>query len=176
MRQLEMRGIKSPAYLAVQAQLELLGKRTKGDRGRRFSETGKATYAEMEILNKILSEFLEQKTSTIKGAKEYERNVWETANKNNKLSEVGISKDEWLDFWASMPDRKDRLFGSDEYVTILRTYIDKKATGQLEDEQKMTVEEIAEKIKEKDTLKAAWGAIGLTSSEIEAHRIEVNDD
>ena len=69
MRQLEKRDIKSPAYLAVQAKLEVLGKQTKGDRGRRFSETGKATYSEKAVLNKILDEFLGMETSTIKGAK-----------------------------------------------------------------------------------------------------------
>ena len=81
MRQLEKRGLNSPAYQSVQAQLEILGKRTKGNRGRRFSETGKATYNEAELLNKILDNFLyEQSTSTVKGAKEYQKDVWESGS------------------------------------------------------------------------------------------------
>lgn len=171
MRQLELRGIKSPAYQSVQAQLEMLGKRTKGDRGRRFSETGKATYAEMEVLNKMLDEFLKQQTSTIKGAKEYERDVWETANKNQKLAEAGISKKEWLDFWASMPDRKERLYGSSQIVAMLRSYTIK--NGKVKDDQKMTVQEIADEIQNSKDLKSAYKALGLSRQEVNSARIKV---
>ena len=171
MRQLELRGIKSPAYLAVQAQLEMLGKRTKGDRGRRFSETGKATYSEMEVLNKMLDAFLGQQTSTIKGAKAYEKDIWETANKNQKLSEAGISKKDWLDFWQSMPDRKERLYGSEQIVAIVRSYTIK--NGKLSDDQKMSVQEIAEEIQNSKDLKSAYKALGLTRQEVSAAKIKV---
>lgn len=195
MRQLELRGIKSPAYQSVQAQLEMLGKRTKGDRGRRFSETGKATYAEMEVLNKMLDEFLKQKTSTITGAKEYERDVWETANKNQKLSAAGISKNDWLDFWASMPDRKERLYGSSQIVAMLRSYTIKRdaiknmsseqrdelvKNGELTDSQleqfidnKFTVEDIADEIQNSKDLKSAYEALGLSRQEVNSARIKV---
>ena len=171
MRQLELRGIKSPAYQSVQAQLEMLGKRTKGDRGRRFSETGKATYAEMEVLNKMLDEFLKQQTSTIKGAKEYERDVWETANKNQKLADAGISKKDWLDFWASMPDRKERLYGSSQIVAMLRSYTIK--NGKVKDDQKMSVQEIADEIQNSKDLKSAYKALGLSRQEVNSARIKV---
>ena len=171
MRQLELRGIKSPAYLAVQAQLELLGKRTKGDRGRRFSETGKATYAEMEVLNKMLDEFLGQQTSTIKGAKQYERDVWETANKNQKLAEAGISKKDWLDFWAAMPDRKERLYGSSQIVAMIRSYTIKNKNKS--DDQKMSVQEIAQEIQNSKDLKSAYKSLGLDRSEVNKARIKV---
>ena len=52
----EKQGIKSPAYKAVQAKLEMIGRQTKGDRGRRFSETGRATYNEDELQKRILKE------------------------------------------------------------------------------------------------------------------------
>ena len=164
MRQLEKRGIKSPAYQSIQAQLEILGKRTKGDRGRRFSETGRGTYAERELQKKILNEFLEQKTSKVRGAKEYEKDVWETANKNNKLSEAGISRKDWLDFWAAMPDRKDRLYGSEQIVSIVRAYSMKK--GKLKDMDEMSVEEIADEIQASKNLKDAYKKLGLSPGEV----------
>ena len=171
MRQLEIAGIKSPAYQAVQAQLEVLGKSTKGERGRRFSETGKATYNEMELLNRILENFLyEQKTSTLRGAREYERDVWTSANKNNKLSEAGISRDDWLNFWAAMPDKKDRLYGSTQIVAMMRAY--KMKNGELTDENQMSVEEIADEIQASKTLKNAYKALGLTYTEVSNARIK----
>ena len=170
MRQLEKAGIKSPAYLAAQAKLEVLGKTTKGGRGRRFSESGKATYNEMEILNKILNEFLyEQETSTLKGARQYEEDVWNTANKNGKLSDVGISRDDWLEFWKSMPDKKERLYGSSQLVAMMRAYT--KKNGELEDMDKMTMQEIAEEIQASKNLKDAYKKLGITSSEVSAARI-----
>ena len=172
MRQLEKVGIKSPAYLAAQAKLEVLGKTTKGNRGRRFSETGKATYNEMEILDKILNDFLyDQKTSTIKGAKEYERDVWESANENNKLADAGITRQEWLDFWASMPDKKDRLYGSNQIVAIVRAYSMK--NGKLTDNDKMSMQEIADEIQASKNLKSAYNQLGLTYKEVQNARIKV---
>lgn len=170
MRQLEMQGIKSPAYQAVQAKLEVLGKQTRGERGRRFSETGRATYNEMEVLNKILDEFLEAKTSKLSGAKEYERDVWETANKNNKLSEAGISRDDWLEFWRNMPDKKNRLYGSTQIVAIVRAYSMK--NGKLEDDDKMSVQEIADEIQNSKNLKSAYKALGLSYKEVNTARIK----
>lgn len=170
MRQLEKQGIKSPAYQAVQAKLEVLGKKTKGDRGRRFSETGRATYNEMEVLNKILDEFLEAKTSKLSGAKEYERDVWETANKNNKLKEAGITRDDWLEFWRNMPDKKNRLYGSSQIVAIVRAYSMK--NGKLEDDDKMSVQEIADEIQNSKNLKSAYKALGLSYKEVNTARIK----
>ena len=172
MRQLEKAGINSPAYQAVQAKLEVLGKQTKGNRGRRFSETGKATYNEMETLDKILNEFLyESKTSTLKGAREYQRDVWETANKNNQLSAAGISRDDWLKFWESMPDKKDRLYGSSQIVAMVRAYSIK--NGKLEDDDKMSMQEIAEEIQASKNLKDAYKKIGITYKDAQNARIKM---
>lgn len=171
MRQLEKRGLNSPAYQSVQAQLEILGKQTKGNRGRRFSETGKATYNEAELLNKILDNFLyEQSTSTVKGAREYQKDVWESANENNKLSEAGISKDDWLHFWESMPDKKERMYGSSQIVAMVRAYSIK--NNKLNDEDKMSVEEIADEIQNSKNLKSAYKALGLNYDEVSNARIK----
>ena len=196
MRQLEKAGIKSPAYQAVQAQLEVLGKRTKGDRGRRFSETGRATYNEMELLNRILNTFLyENKTSTLAGAREYERDVWESANKNNKLAAAGISRADWLNFWENMPNKeKDRLYGSTQNVAMVRAFTIKRdkiremsederqkmiKSGQLTEEQlstfmddTYTMQEIAEEIQASKNLKDAYKKLGLSSSEVIAAKIK----
>ena len=169
MRQLEKAGINSPAYQAIQAKLEVLGKQTKGNRGRRFSETGKATYNEKELLNKILDEFLNYDTSTLSGARRYNESVWTNANKNNKLAEAGISRDEWLKFWESMPDRADRLYGSSQIVAIVRAYSMK--NGNLEDEDKFSVEEIAEEIQASKNLKDAYRKLGLSTDEVQSARI-----
>ena len=167
MRQLEKADLKSPAYLAVQAKLEILGKQTKGDRGRRFSETGKATYNEMETLNKILDDFLyNYETSTLKGARQYERDVWDNANANNQLTDAGISRDDWLEFWKNMPDRKDRLYDSEHYVSMIRAYSIK--NGQLTDDNKMSMAEIAEEIEASKNLKDAYNRIGITYKEADA--------
>lgn len=164
MRQLEKAGLNSPAYQAVQAKLEILGKQTKGNRGRRFSETGKATYNEMETLNKILDDFLyNYETSTLKGARQYERDVWENANTNNQLTDAGISRDDWLEFWKNMPDRKDRLYDSEHYVSMIRAYSIK--NGQLTDDNKMSMAEIAEEIEASKNLKDAYNRIGITYKE-----------
>lgn len=171
MRQLEKAGIKSPAYQNVQAKLEVLGKATKGDRGRRFSETGRATYNEKELLSKILDEFLyNEKTSTLSGAREYERNVWESANKNNKLAAAGISREDWLAFWQAMPDRKERIYGSTQIVAMMRAYSMKNA--KLEDENKLSAQEIADEIQNSKNLKSAYRALGLKPSEVTTARIK----
>lgn len=171
MRQLEKQGINSPAYQSVQAQLVILGKQTKGNRGRRFSETGKATYNEAELLNKILDNFLyEQSTSTVKGAREYQKDVWESANANNKLSEAGISKDDWLHFWESMPDKKERMYGSSQIVAMMRAYSMK--NNKLDDQDKMSVEEIADEIQNSKNLKSAYKALGLNYDEVSKARIK----
>lgn len=194
MRQLEKLDMNSPAYQAVQAKLEILGKQTKGNRGRRFSETGKATYNEMEILNKVLDEFLYgDVTSTVKGAREYWDDVWGTANKNAHLDEIGISRKEWLDFWETIGDKKDRLYGSSQNVAIMRAFAikkdanqremqalrekrklskkDKERLEQLEDLDKMTMQEIADEIQASKNLKDAYNKLGLTYNEVTAARI-----
>lgn len=169
MRQLEMQDIESPAYQAVQAQLEILGRQRKGSRGRRFSETGKATYNEMELQMKLLNDFLEAQTSTLTGAKTYYDDVWNTANKNNHLSAAGITRDQWLKFWESMPQKKkDRLYGSGTLVRMLQAYTMK--NGHLEPENRMSVEDIAAAIQESNSEKDAYAKLGINFRDVSKAR------
>lgn len=150
MRQLEMQDIKSPAYKAVQARLEILGKERKGNRGRRFSETGKGTYNEREMQKKILREFLAGKTATVSGAKDYYDRVWATANKDDKLSNLGITRDQWFEFFENLPDqKKDRMFYSQQ-VKIFKEFMRK--NGELVDKNKLTVEQIANSMQNAEQL------------------------
>lgn len=167
MRQLEKQNIKSPAYQSVQAKLEILGRQTKGARGRRFSETGRATYNEMEQLNKILDEFLSQKTSTLRGAKEYYKDVWTEANKNNKLASAGITKNDWFEFFENYGNKKkDRMFYSAS-VKMFKAYMRKNA--QLKPENRLTPKQIAEAIQESKTMKEAYkDKLGLSLKEVNA--------
>ena len=172
MRQLEKVDIKSPAYLSAQAQLEILGKKGVGNKGRRFSETGRGTYAEREILNKILDEFLGQKTSGMKGAKQYYEDVWQGANKSNQLSDVGITKEQWFEFWEEYPNKmKDRMY-YDKAVKMFKAYMRK--NKDVKPENKLTPTQIAQAIKEAKTLKSAYkDKLGLTLSEVN-HETQVN--
>ena len=168
MVRLERLGIKSPAYQAAQAKLEILGKQTKGDRGRRFSETGKATYNEYEMQKKILEEFLGMSTRTQQGAKKWVEDVWEgalTSDKDLKLKEAGITRDEWLDFWSNMPsNHKDRAFGSEVIVKMLRTYSYK--NKELKDENKLSMAEIADAIQSARYVKTAYSNLGITYKDV----------
>jgi len=165
MRQLEKAGIKSPAYLSAQAQLEILGKRGTSNGGRRFSETGRGTYAEREILNKTLDEFLAQKTSGTRGARKYYEDVWKGANKSNQLSDAGITKEQWFEFWEEYPNKmKDRMY-YDKAVKMFKAYMRK--NKDVKPENKLTPTQIAQAIKEAETLKSAYkDKLGLTLSEV----------
>lgn len=170
MRQLEKAGINSPAYQAIQARLEVLGKQKKGERGRRFSETGKATYNEMELQMKLLDEFLyEQKTSTVRGARQYYDEVWSKANQNFNLEDAGITRQDWLDFWGNMPsNKKDRMYGSAQIVNMVQAYSMK--NGKLESDDRMTVSDIADAIQSSKSLKDAYKSLGISYKDIKAAR------
>lgn len=159
MRQLEKQDINSPAYQAIQAKLEILGRKTKGDRGRRFSETGKGSYNEIEMQKRYLKEFLEAKTSTLTGAKDYYDRVWETAQNNldNNIAAAGITREQWFEFFENMPDsKKDRMFYS-EQVKIFTAVM--KVNGDLIDENKITIEDIADAIQDADRLNEVFDNI-----------------
>ena len=168
MVRLERLGIQSPAYQAAQAKLEVLGKRTQGNRGRRFSETGKATYNEYEYQKRILEDFLGMSTRTQQGAKQWVEDVWQGALKSDKdlkLQEAGVTRDEWLDFWSNMPSsHKDRAFGSEVIVKMLRTYSYK--NKEMRDEQKLSMAEIAEAIQNSSSVKSAYKSLGINYKDV----------
>ena len=168
MVRLERLGIQSPAYQAAQEKLEVLGKQTQDNRGRRFSETGKATYNEYEYQKRILEDFLGMSTRTQQGAKQWVEDVWQGAlnsDKDLKLQEAGITRDEWLDFWSNMPsNHKDRAFGSEVIVKMLRTYSYK--NKEMRDEQKLSMAEIAEAIQNASSVKSAYSSLGINYKDV----------
>ena len=165
---LEKAGKKSPAYLAAQAKLEMLGRKAGADIGRRFSETGKATYNEYEALSKVLDEFLSQKTSTVGGFTKYVDDVWAGALKSEKittdLEKAGITKEQWFDMWRALPDKKKRNFDSSEYIEALAVYNVKggKVSG-----EEFDVESMIKEFESNSTIKGAYKAIGISDSDYE---------
>lgn len=85
MVEMEKHGYTSPAYKAVQASLEMMGRRSNKATGRRFSETGKGTENELRQQLAELQRFLGSKTSTVKGYKQYRKDVYEGQTKNTIL-------------------------------------------------------------------------------------------
>ena len=93
MVELERHAINSPAYKAVQATLEMMGRRSKTAFGRRFSETGKGTENELRQQKAALEKFLNQQTSTVRGYNKALDTMYKTADKKYGLSDAGITKD-----------------------------------------------------------------------------------
>lgn len=167
MRELEKRGIKSPAYRAMQAKLEMLGKKPTATGGRRFSETDKYEWAEMEAINAILDKAMSYKTSTLKGAKQYYDDVWQSALNNPELGlkGSGITREQWFEFWENMPSKiKDRTFSSGQNVAFLISYVNKH--GSLKNEDTLSAKEIAEEIEAASSLKEAYKHLGLSMNDI----------
>ena len=163
----ERADIKSPAYQAVQARLEALGRRSDRATGRRFSETGSfANKNEAAQYEKLLREFLyEHKTSTIRGYKEYRSNVLAGAHEHFNFNELGITDDEYMEIWEALPDKyRDRIYGSDETVEIVSARIRKQRTW--EDEDKISIKEMVDAIQASGTIQEAYGALGLTYEDL----------
>ena len=170
MVELEKRDIVSPAYQAVQAKLEMMGRRSGDGRGRRFSETGKATYNQYESIKKVLNEFLnENVTSTLTGARQVRDQIYNTADKVYHLSESGISKSEYFDFIGKWADKnKDKILSSEQAIEIYRAYSLKK--GEIEPEDILSDQDIAEIIKKSKNVKEAYKEVGITYQDIKAAR------
>ena len=63
-----------------------------------------------------------------------------------------------------MPNEKDRLYGSDQIVAIIRAYSMK--GGTLEDNNRFTMEELADKIQSSKNLKSTYKSLGLTNRDV----------
>lgn len=166
MVRLERLDINAPAYEYAQAVLEMLGKEAKGNRGRRFSETGKATYNEYQMLKSRLEKFLNMETHSEKGAKQWVEKIWQGALKSDKINikDSNISRSDWLEFWKQMPNRqRDRMLGSEVIVNLLRTASLK--NERLKEENRLTPEEIARAIQDSTDVKSAYKSLGITSKE-----------
>lgn len=171
---LEQAGIESPAYRAVQGQLEMLGRSSKTAAGRRFSETGKATYNEYEMQKRILEKFLNQTTSTTGGAKKAIDRSYESASEEYGLENLGITKKEWGEFWQNFPsNKKDRMF-YDQAVKIFKSVIRKQGQPDF-DENELTPGEIANAIQESKTLSEVYDKVGVTWEDVEAEDTPFED-
>lgn len=169
MVRLERKGYESPAYQAAQAQLEMLGRRGKGTTGRRFSETGKGTYNQIERMKSILNRFLSQQTSQVAGYQKYRNDVLNSAKERYNFDELGITKDEYMKIWEELPDNeKDRLYGSDDIVMMTATYI--RENRDLKQEQRYSIGEIIDIIQSSRSKKEAYRKLGIDYKDISKSR------
>ena len=162
MRQFEKRGMKPPSYRSLQATLEAMGKHAEGDTGRRFSVGKYYTWADAEMLRSIMRKALNMETSTVTGAKAYYDEVWASAlaNKELKIKEMGITREQWFEFWEEFPNKeKNRTYDSGQTLTFLQQYIKQK--GKLTHENKVTAKDIAREIQAAGSIKEAYAALGL---------------
>lgn len=169
MRQLEKQGINSPAYQAVQARLEQLGRHTDSAQGRRFSESGKGTRNEILQQKKALSDFLNQRTSTLSGAKQYRKDVLASADKNYNYKEAGLSDADWLNIWADLDDYEDIPYGSDQIIAIVETYTEKANSKNKRTRQKYqkNISEIIDTIQSAKNFQDALKKLNLSIKDIE---------
>ena len=161
-------GIKSPAYEAVQAKLEMIGRQKGSTVGRRFSETGKASYNEYEQMKKILEEFLEQKTSTVKGANKFIEDVWQGAQKSEKiaadLKKAGLTKEDYFEIWKNLPsNKKERMYSSSEYIEMVAVYKATKGKSKAD----VNVADLIKTFEDSKNLKSAYKSIGLSYHDFE---------
>ena len=169
MRQLEKQGINSPAYQAVQARLEQLGRHTDSAQGRRFSESGKGTRNEILQQKKALSDFLNQQTSTLSGAKKYRKDVLASADKNYNYKEAGLTDSDWMDIWENIDDYEDIPYGSDQIIAIVETYTEKQNSKNKKTAQKYqkNISEIIDTIQSAKNFQDALKKLNLTISDIQ---------
>ena len=165
MAQLEKNNALSPAYKSAQSRLEMLGARNNKNTGRRFKESGNfKSKKEAEQYENILKNFMNQDTSTLKGYKEYRNQVIESARERFQYADFGISDDEYLKIWESLPDdENERVFGSDTVIAIIEVMSVKQKN--IKRENQLTIEEIVEKIQSAKTVKGALKKLGITISE-----------
>ena len=159
--EMERRGLqkKSPAYKAITAYLQSIGRR-------RFSETGKGTVREVERQRRAVEKFLNYETSTVTGYKTYRKNVIEGLKKAYpELEKDGFDFDALLDLYKELPtDKSERLYGSESYIAIVEAYTRK--NGKTKRDKKMTIKELAEEIESSSNFKNALDRAGLTFKDI----------
>lgn len=166
MVELERQGIKSPAYQHIQAVLSAEGRKTGANRGRRFSETGKGTFNQIQHQKALLRRFLNQQTSKLTGAKKYRRKVEETIENKYHLEEAGFDFGDFVKAMEKLADSEaSRVFGSDIVVKIITTVHRQQNEGILE--QEFTTDEIMETIEGSKSLKSALSHLGLTFADLE---------
>ena len=158
--EMERRGLTTPAYEAGTAYLQSQGRR-------RFSETGKGTAREIERQTRALERFLGYETSTVTGYKRYRRKV--EAGLKKRYPEIdkipGFTMDKVLELFKNLPgDKKDRLYSSDAYVSIIEAYTRKQ--GQETRDKELSIDELIKRIDAAGSFKDALKAVGLTFADV----------
>lgn len=173
MVEMESRGMKSPAYNAAQSALEMMGRRSDKAAGRRFSETGKGTENELRQMRSELEKFLNQKTSTVRGYKEYRKTVYEGADKEYHLKEAGITQEQFEELWNELPDKEqDRMYYAAYYIQIMETYEMKVKSGEIKKENALTITDMIRILEGSTSLKDALTQLGISAQDIrEKHNI-----
>lgn len=164
MVELEKRGYKSPAYMSVQSRLAAMGRKKGIAAGLRFSESGLfKNQNELRKAEKILKRFAAQKTSKLRGYKEYRRKVLTSLAEHYDYKKFGLTDDEMLEYWEAMPDDElDRMFGSDETFIIVVTYLQ---TSNLQPENMLSVTEIVNKINASKSVTEVLKKLGIDQKE-----------
>lgn len=165
MRRIERQGIDSPAYRAVQAQLEMMGIKKTSAIGRRFPEARKMTYNELQQYKSVLDKYRESKTYGIKGARKAIEEAWKTTDERYNLSENGVTKEAFGQFWKNFPEKGKRPFGSEVVMELIENYT--KKNGQLGYEDNMTPAELAQAIANANDRSSAMEALGLDIEDFE---------
>ena len=178
MRELESKGYNSPAYKAVQAQLEMMGVRKTTAKGRRFSESGKATdQNDLRQQLSVIEKFLNSKTSTRTGYEEYRQNIYESASKSYDFDKYGISQSDYEELLESLPDEtSDRQYYISYYIEVMEAYTVKlerdkanantfKEVERIE-ENKLSIDDIVQIMDSAKDYKTALSNIGLTIKDI----------
>lgn len=168
MKQLEKFGKKPPAYTAIQARLEIAGRRKGTASGRRFSETGKyLNKNDLKYQESLIDKFLAARTSTITGYKEWQAEIYATANKHMNLTSGGISQDQYFELWDALPDdERDRVYYAEYYINVMQAYEMKKQKGEVKNENAYSVQELVDIMDSAKSYKDALSKIGLTISDI----------
>ncbi len=154
---MERAGIKSPAYRAAQAQLEMMG------RGKRFSETGKGTPEALAAQERVLRRFLEQQTSTVTGAKEWKRNILEGFDRKYPAAKDVLTDDEKVEFLENVPDEPP--YGSDITVQMVVTAVGKAK----ESDQAYSITDILKTLDRSKDLKSAMTSLGINWEDVDKY-------
>lgn len=167
MRRLEKAGFeRSPMYKSQQAFLAQLGIAPTASGARRFPENFRNVPDELLIPyeNKLQDMATPDpdtgiNLATVQGVKQFYDLVYEGANRRYKLSEKGIGRKAWGDMWSAMSDKtKDRVYGSEVYVRIIKAYYSKYK----DPSERMTDKEIAQTINAHSNFMQALKSVGLS--------------
>lgn len=171
MVEMEKHGFQSPAYKAVQASLEMMGRRSTRASGRRFSETGRGTENELRQQKAELEKFLGQKTSTVRGYKQYRKDIYEGADKEFNLKEAGISQEDFEFLWEELPDKEeDRKYYAAFYIEVMETYEMKVKSGKIKRENALNITDMVRILEGSKNLQSALKQMGIDIGDIKENR------